>query len=244
MSEAKGGWSDLYKKEDWWAIWLALGIILVGLIFFYSGSTIKAIAVKPPKWSSVSEVGAHFSRAWPWYLAQLSMWVLIFTVSIRVMGHKIKEYMPGFLIIFVVSVLILVFSSWKYAKDYNLEAPLVALLLGLIVGNMVHMQDWLESSLRTDYYIKTGIVLLGATLPLTLILTAGPIAFLQATIVSLCTWGTSSQRWCSRTTGWPSTDVLRRGKGLHTRAPPGPRVVAREALLSPVMARSGRRAAS
>jgi uncharacterized membrane protein YadS len=31
-------------------------------------------------------------------------------------------------------------------------------------------------------------VLLGATLPLTLIVSAGPIAFLQATIVSICTW--------------------------------------------------------
>jgi uncharacterized membrane protein YadS len=48
--------------------------------------------------------------------------------------------------------------------------------------------QWFETSLRTEYYIKTGIVLLGATLPLTLIAEAGPVAFLQATIVSVTTW--------------------------------------------------------
>jgi uncharacterized membrane protein YadS len=48
--------------------------------------------------------------------------------------------------------------------------------------------EWFKTSLRTEYYIKTGIVLLGATLPLTLIAEAGPIAFVQATIVSIVTW--------------------------------------------------------
>jgi uncharacterized integral membrane protein (TIGR00698 family) len=118
------------------------------------------------------------------------MWLSIFTVSIKVMGHKVAEYIPGFLILFALSVVILVFSSWKYAKDYNLEAPLVALLVGLIAGNILKIPRWIDTSLRTEYYIKTGIILLGATLPFTLIIKAGPVAFLQATIVSLSTFFT------------------------------------------------------
>jgi uncharacterized membrane protein YadS len=38
-----------------------------------------------------------------------------------------------------------------------------------------------------EYYIKTGIVLLGAAFPITLIRSAGPIALLQATIISVTT---------------------------------------------------------
>jgi uncharacterized membrane protein YadS len=38
--------------------------------------------------------------------------------------------------------------------------------------------------------VLASIVLLGATLALTLIFTAGPVAFLQATIMSLATWFT------------------------------------------------------
>ncbi|HEY5657108.1 MAG TPA: putative sulfate exporter family transporter, partial [Myxococcota bacterium] len=190
MNQPRGDWSDLYKKEDWWAIWLALGLVFAALLFFSAGSSIGPIAVEPPKWDSPSRVGSHFADAWPWYLAQLAMWLSIFGVSMKVMGHKVGEFVPGFLILFALSVAILVFSSWKYAKDYNLEAPLVALLLGLVAGNTLKMPRWIDTSLRTEYYIKTGIILLGATLPFTLILKAGPIAFVQATVVSLSTFFT------------------------------------------------------
>ena len=123
-----------------------------------------------------------------WYLLLYLVFGTIFTISTTIMGHKPRHYVPGFTLIFLTSLLILIVSQSEFFHQKSLEAPLVALLLGLIVGNLWRMPTWLESSLRTEYYIKTGIVLLGATLPLTLIITAGPIAFLQATIVSVTTF--------------------------------------------------------
>ncbi|MFC1556620.1 YeiH family protein [candidate division KSB1 bacterium] len=266
--------SPLVSTEDWWAVWLGLGIILIALIFYAAGTTIKPLAVSPPKWqllsgdavvslsaenwspdfsipqesayaslnqrfsfnpadrtvsylgkmqdsdrnalleliagselpqdiqqrmtsvvnnlanSSVGPILPHFAGRWLWYILLFIVFLCIFLMSMKVMGRDWKIFIPGFSIIFVVSLLILVLSSWKYAKDYNFEAPLVALLIGLIVGNIRQMPEWFRTALLTEYYIKTGIVLLGATLPLTLIFRAGPIAFVQATIVSLITFGT------------------------------------------------------
>jgi uncharacterized membrane protein YadS len=70
-----------------------------------------------------------------------------------------------------------------------LEPPLVALGLGLLISNTVGVPRWLDPGLRVEFYIKTGIVLLGASLPLTLIAWAGPVAIVQAGIVSLATFG-------------------------------------------------------
>ena len=39
------GWSELWQKEDWWAVWLGLGIVIVAIIAFFTGGTIKPIAV-------------------------------------------------------------------------------------------------------------------------------------------------------------------------------------------------------
>ncbi len=50
------------------------------------------------------------------------------------------------------------------------------------------MPRWLDAGFRVEFYIKTGIVLLGATLPFTLIVWAGPAAILQASIVSVVTF--------------------------------------------------------
>lgn len=181
-------WSELLKKEDWWAIWLGLGIVLIAILFFSFGGTIKAIAVMPPRWTNFHAVTQHLAQKWSWYLLLFVTFGVIFTISTRIMGFKIGEYIPGFILIFLGSLIILIFSSWQYAKDYNLESPLVALIIGLLIGNFVQLPRWLDASLRTEYYIKTGIVLLGATLPLTLIINAGPVAFVQATIVSVCTF--------------------------------------------------------
>ncbi len=184
--------SPLLTTEDWWAVWLGLGIILLCLAFyqFGAGETLQHFTVKPPKWSNLARLGTHFTAAWHWYLVLFAGFLVVFSFSMRIMGRNVGRYVPGFTIIFLSSVLILVLSSSAFAKDYNLEAPLVALILGLLVGNFVPLPGWLDDSLLTEYYIKTGIVLLGATLPLTLIFSAGPIAFLQATIVSVCTFVT------------------------------------------------------
>jgi uncharacterized integral membrane protein (TIGR00698 family) len=182
--------SPFLTTEDWWAVWLGLGIILLCLAFYQFGAaaTLKDFTVSPGKWSNLGQLGAHFAAAWPWYIVLFMGFLVVFTGSIRIMGLRVDEYVPGFLIIFISSVIILVLSSSSFAKDYNLEAPLVALILGLLAGNFLPVPRWLDTSLRTEYYIKTGIVLLGATLPLTLIFSAGPIAFFQATIVSICTF--------------------------------------------------------
>jgi uncharacterized integral membrane protein (TIGR00698 family) len=185
---ATSGWRELYLKEDWWAIWLGLGIIIAAWMSFAAGSSIKWLAVAPVRWSSPAELVGHFFSEWPRYLAQFTLWLVVFCTSMKVMGHRLAEFIPAFAFIFVVSVFINSIGAWQYASAYNLEPPLVALLLGLFISNSIGLPHWMDTGFRVEYYIKTGIVLLGATLPFTLIVWAGPVAVTQATIVSLTTF--------------------------------------------------------
>jgi len=189
MSEgASRGWRELILAEDWWAIWLGLGIIITAGIFFASGSSIGWIAVSPPAWTGPAELGAHFAGEWPRYIAQFALWLLVFSLSTRVMGIAQAEFVPAFCFVYLASLVIYAIGRWEYASDFNLEAPLVALLLGLVISNLIGLPRWLDAGFRVEFYIKTGIVLLGATLPFTLVLWAGPVAVLQATIVSVTTF--------------------------------------------------------
>jgi uncharacterized membrane protein YadS len=67
----------------------------------------------------------------------------------------------------------------------RLEPPLMALLLGLLISNLIGLWRWMVAGFRVEFYFKTGIVLLGATLPFSLIAWAGPIAIFQDSLVSL-----------------------------------------------------------
>ena len=112
----------------------------------------------------------------------------MFSVSVRIMGMKLGEFIPSFIFLYVMSIIIFMIGAWDQAHAYNLEPPLVALALGLLISNLIGLPRWMDAGFRVEFYIKTGIVLLGATLPFTLIVWAGPVAILQASIVSIVTF--------------------------------------------------------
>jgi uncharacterized membrane protein YadS len=182
--------SPLFTTEDYWAVWLGLGVIALAMGVFWAGSTIKPLAVTPGTWSTISEIGQDLTRHFLPYAAIFLGFGAIFSLSMWAMGRSIQEFMLGYLIVFLGSLGIFYLAAWKVMKAWHLGAPLLALLIGIIIGNIIKMPRWFHTAMRTEYYIKTGIVLLGATLPLTLIFEAGGIAFLQATIVSVGTWTT------------------------------------------------------
>jgi uncharacterized integral membrane protein (TIGR00698 family) len=182
------GWKELWLKEDWWAIWLGLGIVIVAFLFFASGSSIKWIAITPGKWSTFDALFSHFTAHITQYIAQFILWLIIFSVSVRTMGMNLGEYIPSFIFIYVMSVIIFMIGAWDQAHAYNLEPPLVALVLGMLISNFIGLPRWMDTGFRVEYYIKTGIVLLGATLPFTLIIWAGPVAIFQASVVSIVTF--------------------------------------------------------
>jgi len=37
MADEENKWSELWLKEDWWAVWLGLGIIFLSLFLYSSG---------------------------------------------------------------------------------------------------------------------------------------------------------------------------------------------------------------
>jgi uncharacterized integral membrane protein (TIGR00698 family) len=188
-SSARGsGWKELWLKEDWWAIWIGLGAILVAYALFAGGDSIKWIAVTPAKWSNFAQLGAHFSANVLRYAAQLALFLVIFTIATSILGHSPASFVPAFVFLYVLALVIFTAGQWDQANKYNIEPPLVALVVGLLISNLIGLPRRFDAGFRVEFYVKIGIVLLGATLPFTLIIWAGPIAILQASIVSIVTF--------------------------------------------------------
>src|SRR4030095_4600249 len=103
-SSEEQGWNELWRKEDWWAVWLGLGIVIVGIIAFLAGGTITPIAVKRAAWDILAALSDHFAAQWQWYVAQLLLWLIVFGTSASAMGWKLGEFLPSFLVLYSVSV--------------------------------------------------------------------------------------------------------------------------------------------
>jgi uncharacterized membrane protein YadS len=181
-------WTELIRKEDWWAVWISLALIGVAVARSANGGSLQWIAVAPQKWIDPAELLGQLQTQGIRYVALCLLWAVSFGIGAAALGLKFSKFLLAFVPLFFVAAAIYCLGLWVQAAHYNLEPPLVALGLGLLVSNTVGAPRWLEPALRVEFYIKTGIVLLGAGLPLTLLAWAGPVAIVQAAIVSLVTF--------------------------------------------------------
>ena len=144
------GWNELYLKEDWWAIWLGTGLMVLALVLYNSGSHfLSALAVNPGglKWSSFDQLTDHFAKNADMYFLQFIFWMALFGVSCRIMGIKLNQFVPSFIFLYVLSIAIFSVAGWVNAAKFNLEAPLVALVVGLTFPIQAVCQNgWIADS--------------------------------------------------------------------------------------------------
>ncbi len=184
------GLKALWLREDWWAIWIGLGIVLLGIVLYLNGSSeLKSLAINPGgvKWVTIDQLFNHFATNAGNYVIQFAVFATVLGITCAIMGINLGRFLVGFTFLYMLSVCIFSVGGWANAAKYNLEPPLVALLVGLVLANAISLPKIFDEALRVEYYVKLGIVLLGATFPITLVVTAGPVAIGQATIISLLT---------------------------------------------------------
>ncbi len=179
-----------YEREDTWAIIIGLGLTFLISIAFFMGAVgfFKTMAVGVSTWTDAGKMFASLPAKFTGFLYLFIFFLVAFSIAAKTMKINLNHYIPGFIVLFIISVAITALGANKDFKYWQLETPLLALLFGMIVSNLVTLPDWFKSALKTEFYVKTGIVLMGATLPFTIIMQAGPMAMLQATIVAATTF--------------------------------------------------------
>lgn len=95
---------------------------------------------------------------------------MLFAVAILAMGTHPTRFIPGFLVVFALAVLSHVLAQQKTIAVYNIEYALWAIMVGLAISNTIGTPAWIKPALRTELFIKTGLVVYGAEIMLNLLL--------------------------------------------------------------------------
>lgn len=180
------------KKEDGWSIVIGIGLVIVTSVLFLldAKDILSLFSASAPTWKNTAQLAEKLPSKLPSFVVLYGLFACMLTLGAKHLGLNAKRFFVGFSALYWLASLILVVSNNATLKSWQLESPLVALFLGLLIGNFCKLPAWFNEGLRTEYYVKTGIVLMGATLPFSLILQAGPVAIGQALIVSVVTFGT------------------------------------------------------
>ena len=179
-----------HRREDTWAILIALGLVLASTLAFFLGVSraLGTAALSIPTWSEGGTLAGALAANPAAPLALFLLFLAAFSAASLAIGWDVVRYAAGFAVLFLFSIAVTALGSNASLKQWQLEPPLIALAVGMVLGNAVRLPAWFQSALRTEFYVKVGIVLMGATLPFTLVLQAGPVAMLQATLVAVATF--------------------------------------------------------
>jgi uncharacterized membrane protein YadS len=116
----------------------------------------------------------------------ISMALIAFLTSIgmAVMGGNAKGYVIAFGVLVVIAVISYTVANQTQIKSWGLSYAMWALLIGLLISNTIGTPEWLKAGVRTEMYIKTGLVLLGAEILFGKILSLGMPGLMVAWIVT------------------------------------------------------------
>lgn len=98
----------------------------------------------------------------PYLILLLIALAVFFGIGKGIMGDSFKKFVIGFIFVFIVSVLAYTAASNVVMKQYGIGYAAWAILFGLIISNTVGTPKWAMPAVQTEYFIKTGLVLLGA----------------------------------------------------------------------------------
>lgn len=123
------------------------------------------------------------------YLILLGIcFAVFFGVGMAAMGKSFKEFVIGFSFVFLIAVLAYLASSQATMKSYGIGYAFWAIFFGMLISNTVGTPKWAMPAVQTEYYIKTGLVLLGASILFEKIITIGTAGIFVAWVVTPTVW--------------------------------------------------------
>jgi uncharacterized membrane protein YadS len=172
-----------WQNEDWLAVLAALPI----LIAVANGWSPKMPSLG---WTGAADVAKVFSAdniALSGVL--LGLFLVISVVALAAaLGKRVGAFLCGAVVVFVLGWLSHWIAGYAGIKAWGIEYVVFALGLGMLWSHTLPVPEWLREAVRTEFFIKVGIVLLGATILLPEMMKAGLPGLVQAALVIPVVW--------------------------------------------------------
>jgi len=169
--------------EDWTVV--ILGFIIIGISLFIFLPQVPVF-----KWTNGNDLinNVFEIKNIRTISLQFLYFISIGTIGTFLVGKSLKNFILGFPIIYILTIIALILAGNSEVKALNLEAVIFSLVIGLIIGNFFKLPEWFRSALSTELFVKIGLVLLGTSVIFSDILKAGSLGLIQALVVVLSVW--------------------------------------------------------
>jgi uncharacterized integral membrane protein (TIGR00698 family) len=175
--------SALMKSEDWLAVWI--GFVTIALVLAGVRGQLPAFG-----WEDAGDLATRvFSTGNLLRTAVIGGALgVLSAVGVFLMGGSVARFAAGFPVVYVLACAGQLVAGQATLSRWGIEYVIFALVLGLLISNVIGVSAWLAEAVRTEYYLKTGLILLGASMLFSDLMRAGLLGIAQAVLVVTAVW--------------------------------------------------------
>ncbi len=104
------------------------------------------------------------------------------------LGKPLKGLFVSLIAVFSVSLVAQIVAAIPQVSYYGFESVFFSVIFGLLIRNLFHVPAWMKPAIQSEYFIKIGVVCLGATILFSDVMKSGTIGLLQAFLVVSIVW--------------------------------------------------------
>lgn len=116
---------------------------------------------------------------------------VFFGIGMAVMGYSFGEFFKGFVFVFAIVCAAFMMASQTTIKGLGIGYAAWAIIIGMLISNTVGTPKWVMPAVQTEFYIKTGLVLLGAKILFGKLVAIGQPGIFVAWVVTPVVWLTT-----------------------------------------------------
>jgi len=170
-------------SEDWL-------VVVIG--FLSMGGVLAGMRPQLPAftWATAADLSGKLGT--PYNLINLLLLgvvlALLSSSRLVLMGGSIPRFLAGFPLIYILGSAAQLAAGNAHVVSWGIEYVIFAFMFGLLVSNTIGVPDWLRDAAQTEFYIKTGLVILGSSILFSDLIQAGLLGIAQALLVVTAVW--------------------------------------------------------
>ncbi len=167
-------WIEQLRTEDWVVVLMSIPLLVMAVLF--------------P--NNIPSVPSTFIGEVAWYniLGLFLIVLVILHFGNLLLRRSVRGLIPSLVMVFTISLLAQMLAKVPVIKYYGFESVFFSVIFGLLIRNLWRVPEWMKPAIQGEFYIKIGVVCLGATILFSDVMKSGIFGLVQACLVVAIVW--------------------------------------------------------
>ena len=162
------------RTEDWVVVWVSLPLLLLAALAPHCLPYVPSTLVGTTAWYNI--------------VLLFALVLVVLYIGSLLLRRPTRGMIPSLAVVFAVSLVAQLVAKIPVVAHYGFESVFFSVLFGLLIRNLWQVPAWMKPAIQGEFFIKIGVVCLGATILIGDVMKSGIFGLVQACLVVAVVW--------------------------------------------------------